>query len=341
MKKYLLLIIFCISLFILSFASITAKTDLGAIENSEFTVKVNDKIIDCPDAKPYMDNNHQLYIPVKYLGDALGATVSWNGKTKQVAFQKDGDKLIFTIGKAEFELNGTIYKSNTAAIVKNNRAFISVEYITDALGADVLIDMGNNNLSISFIDKKGYTEDNLQIYCFDGKEYVSVSDVWENYKCMIVGDLDTDVLTIYGNEVVAAWDLAYTRPLMEIGTESYVTKNDFNYFEVDYFENNIKPILNQPREAIKPAYSENGLDIYLYNGTEYVLPGDIGVLLDDYMFKDVSEKNFNFVKRKDEGNIFCEDYDVIVSGIPATIVNGRLSIEYEYYKKNILPKIEK
>lgn len=59
------------------------------------------------------------------------------------------------------------------------------------------------------------------------------------------------------------------------------------------------------------------------------------------MFKHVSEKEFNFVKCKDEGNIFSQDYEVIISGIPATVVNGRLSIEYEYYKKIILPKIEK
>ncbi len=60
-----------------------------------------------------------------------------------------------------------------------------------------------------------------------------------------------------------------------------------------------------------------------------------------YLFRDVSDKKFNFVKLKEEGNIFCQDYEVVISDIPATVVNGKLSIEYEYYKKNILPKIYK
>lgn len=74
----------------------------------------------------------------------------------------------------------------------------------------------------------------------------------------------------------------------------------------------------------------------MYNHIEYVLPGDIGAFLKKYMFVYDSDNKFNFVKLKHEEDIFCEDYDVIVSGIPAIVINGRLSIEYEYSKKYIL-----
>ncbi len=306
----------------------------------EYTVKVNDKILQFPDVKPFMDNNHKVHIPVKPFADAIGATVSWNSKNREVTFYKDDNKLVFSIGKAEYDLNGMIYEADTAAILKSGRAFIPVEYITDALGANVLLDMGHNTVSISFMVRNGYTKDGLEIFCFDGKEYMYVSDIWGKYKSMVISDSYRGVIKIYGQEIVAAWDVDYTKPLIE--TEQYVTKNDFNYFEVNYYENNIIPILTQPRETYKPAYTENGLDIYLYNNKEYVLPGNIAYLLDKYMFRYISDKKFDFVKlKKDPKDYFSYDeYDVITSDIPATVVNGRLSIEYEYYKNNILPLVE-
>lgn len=322
------------------------RLEIQSNVDNEYTVKVNDKILQFPDAKPFMDNEHKVHIPVKVFADAIGATVSWNSKIKEVTLQKNGDKLVFSIGKAEYKLNGTISKADTAAVIKNGKAFIPSEYISDALGANILLDMGTNTISISFVEKNGYTKDGLEIYRFEDKEYVSVMDVGEKYKCFIVNNMDTHIIKVYGDEMVAGWDLEYTKHLIEIGPELYVFKNDFEYFEVDYYEKTIRPILSQPKETIRPAYSENGLDVYLFNGKEYVLPGDIlnlhckEVLKYAFRYDYNKAKEFNFVKIKEPGNIFCDEYDIILSGIPATVVNGRLSIEYEYYKRNILPLFE-
>lgn len=249
MKKLPLLILFCISLVMLSLISITAKADANIKNDSEFSVKVYDKVIDFPDVKPFMDNNYRIQIPAKIISDALGAAVSWNSKTKQITFHRGDDIIIITVGKTEYTLNGCTFETNSPAIIKDNRAFIPVSYIAEAFGADVLIDIGAKTVAISFSEKEGYTKDGLEIYHFDGKEYVSPTDIEGNFKCMITTNMYTGVITIYGEEVVAGWDLDYTKPLMEIGPESYVTRNDFNYFEADYFENNIKPVLSQPREA--------------------------------------------------------------------------------------------
>lgn len=319
------------------------KTDNQAIDDSGFNVKVNDELINFPDAKPFMDKNIRIQVPVKIIGEALGAKVSWNSKTKQVIFLKEDDRVVFTIGKNEYTLNGEVYKMETSAIIKDNRTFVPVDFIADALGANILTDISMKTVSISFVIRNGYTKDGLEIYCFDGKEYMFITDVEEKYKCSVIGDSVTNAIEIYGEEGVAAWDLDYTKPLIE--TESYVTKGDFNYFELGYYENKIIPILTQPRETSKPSYKKNGLDIYLYNGKEYILPGDIAILLNKdvlkYLFQDISDKKFNFVKLKEEGNVFCEDFEVIIPDISATVVYGRLSIEYEYFINFILPKVEK
>ncbi len=96
------------------------------------------------------------------------------------------------------------------------------------------------------------------------------------------------------------------------------------------------------------GYSKDGLEIYRFDDKEYVLPGDISMLhnkkvytyLFRYAYENVLAEEFNFVKLKEPGNFFCDEYDIVLSGIPATVVNGRLLIEYEYYKKNILPLVK-
>lgn len=321
----------------IAFTSFVNSKTIYKGENFVFsTLIVNDKKIDLPDAKPFMDSNFKTFIPVRVVSEALGAKVFWNGNTKQVTLQKDSNVLILTIGKAEYTHNNKLYKLESAIIAKDNRTFAPIDMICDFFGADILMDLEIETMSIIIFDKSGYTTDCLEIYSFDGKEYVSTRDVEKKFKCMITTDTYNEEIKIYGQESVAAWDLDYTEPLIK--TKTYISKNSYDFFEVKYYEDNIKPILSQPRETFKPSYTENGLNIYVYNGIAYVLPGDVGRLFYDYMFTDVSDKVFNFVKVKD---VFCTDYEVIVSGVPATVVNGRLSIEYEYYKKNILPKIEK
>ncbi len=305
------------------------------IDMNEIKIKVNDKLFDFPDAKPFIDNNYRTQVPIKFIVEALGATVSWNGKTRQAIITKGEDTLIFTIGKKEYTFNNQTLIMDTAAMIKQNRTFVPIRYIGEAFGFDILVDMGTNTITLYMPDIAGYTEDGLEIYKIDGKEFVALIDIQRIYDCIGFSDFNNTMI-IYGKKTPAEWAMENIKPLM--ATKMFITKDDLDYFQLDYYENNIKPMLSKSIEVEPPTYTKNGYDIYLFNNKEYVLPNDIIMPLDKYLFMQVSDEEFYVIKINEE---FSVDYDVIMSDIPATVINGRLMIEYAYYTNNILPKIDK
>ena len=130
MKKYsvMLLIILCLSA---GFTSVTFAA------SPMISVVVNDNKINFPDAQPFVDVNGRTQTPAKYIGEALGATVTWDGITKEAAFLFGDRLVVLHIGKNSYQVNGETKQMDTAAILKDGRTFVPAKYIAEALGADV------------------------------------------------------------------------------------------------------------------------------------------------------------------------------------------------------------
>ena len=50
-----------------------------ASQSSDVTVIVDGKKIDFPDAPAFIDENGRTQIPIRFVGEALGAKVGWDG----------------------------------------------------------------------------------------------------------------------------------------------------------------------------------------------------------------------------------------------------------------------
>ena len=84
------------------------------------------------DSAPVIENSRTM-VPLRYIGEALGAEISWNGKNRSVKVEKDGITLNMQIGK---EIPGY----GQPPILKNNRTLVPIRYISEALGANVIYD---------------------------------------------------------------------------------------------------------------------------------------------------------------------------------------------------------
>ena len=63
------------------------------LPNSGPTVRVNGQVVSFPDGQPFIDNNGRTMIPVRFVTEQLGATVTWDGKTQTANITKNGIKL--------------------------------------------------------------------------------------------------------------------------------------------------------------------------------------------------------------------------------------------------------
>jgi len=144
MKSFALLLVIFTSSILLSTTSFSI---------SPINVVVNGDRIVFPDAQPFIDSQGRTQTPARFIGEALGATASWDGKTRKATFEKGNKKLVFSIGKKEYELNGQPMQMDTVAIVDNSRTFVPARYVAEAFGASVRWENTINTVYVELKDE--------------------------------------------------------------------------------------------------------------------------------------------------------------------------------------------
>lgn len=103
-------------------------------------VVVNGTKIGFPDAKPYVDKNSRVMVPVRFVSEALGAKVDWDEKASKVTVKQKDKTIILFIGKKEIDVNGKKDQMDTVAVTSKQRTFVPLRFVSQALGAAVVWD---------------------------------------------------------------------------------------------------------------------------------------------------------------------------------------------------------
>ena len=142
-------------------------------------VVVNGTKINFPDAEPFIDENSRTQVPIRFVGEALGANVSWDGSTKRVTITLNGKKVVLQIGNKNYEVNGQQKQMDTVALLKESRTFVPVRFVSEALGATV---KWNANIRTVYIDMNGDVTPSPEptggtVKYYDGIAFNDVTDV--------------------------------------------------------------------------------------------------------------------------------------------------------------------
>ncbi|MDA8235001.1 MAG: copper amine oxidase N-terminal domain-containing protein [Clostridia bacterium] len=112
-------------------------------------VVVNGSQVKFPDAQPFIDSNKRTQTPARFIGEALGATVSWDETARKATFVLEGKKLVLFIGKKDYEISGQKKQMDTVALLKEGRTFVPARYVAEAFGATVEWDSAIRTVYIS------------------------------------------------------------------------------------------------------------------------------------------------------------------------------------------------
>ena len=110
---------------------------VSAANEIPLKILVNGKKLYFPDAKPFIDENGRTQTPARFIGEELGATVTWDKDTKTATFVRGDNKLEIYIGKKEYKLDGQVKQMDTEALLSENRTFVPARYVAEAFGATV------------------------------------------------------------------------------------------------------------------------------------------------------------------------------------------------------------
>lgn len=86
--------------------------------------------------KPYMDHGTN-YIPLRYLAEGIGATVTWDRAAQSVWIDAGGAKAQFWIGKKYMEMNGKRMEIGYPVMLKDDRVQVPVRFIAQLFGWSV------------------------------------------------------------------------------------------------------------------------------------------------------------------------------------------------------------
>ena len=111
-------------------------------------VVVNKDKIEFPDAMPFKDEQNRIQVPLRFVSEALGAKVGWNHESRTATVELGRKKIVFTIDKEEYTINGESKKMDTKALLKDTRTFVPVRYVSEGLGATVKWDESINTVYI-------------------------------------------------------------------------------------------------------------------------------------------------------------------------------------------------
>jgi len=85
------------------------------------------------DAAPYVKAG-RTYVPVRYLGDALGATTAWDADTKTVTVTKGDKTVVLVIGSKTAKVNGADVAMDVAPEITGGRTMLPARYVAEGLG---------------------------------------------------------------------------------------------------------------------------------------------------------------------------------------------------------------
>ncbi|NLK00093.1 MAG: copper amine oxidase N-terminal domain-containing protein [Clostridia bacterium] len=150
----LLLIAFVLSLSLTAFAN-TEQVDVYDKEKNltrsvVFSIGLDEYFVDGNtngikmDAKPFIENG-RTFVPVRYLGNALGVTDEFIGwESPKVTFKEPGfPKVELSVGKKEIKSDGTAKSMDTAPLLRSGRTYLPARFVAEALGYEVDWDADN------------------------------------------------------------------------------------------------------------------------------------------------------------------------------------------------------
>jgi len=135
--------------------------------SDDLTVKVNGETIEFTDAKPFINEVGRTMIPIRFVSEALGAEVDWDGNTKTatIVLKKRFDTYTSKVTIGSKAMDYEIYNSenadlskkeivqmDTTPIIYNDRTYVPLRAISEALYSHV--DWDGSTRTVIIIEKE-------------------------------------------------------------------------------------------------------------------------------------------------------------------------------------------
>lgn len=99
------------------------------------------------DTAPFFHNS-RTYVPVRFVAERLGANVAWDKSKQEVMITKGSTTIRWVVNKKQAIVNGKAVMFDTTPLLKHQRTFIPVRFVSELLATDVEYVPGSRSVLI-------------------------------------------------------------------------------------------------------------------------------------------------------------------------------------------------
>ncbi len=143
------------SIFVIGLTTTLLFTSSGFAASTGISVVADGKKITFSAAKPFKDTNGRLQVPLRSIGEALGAEVTWTESTQTATFKISDTVSSFTVGQKLYKVNGTSVTMDTSVVKKNNSLYAPARFVAESLGASIRWDNATGVLTVTSASSTG------------------------------------------------------------------------------------------------------------------------------------------------------------------------------------------
>ena len=156
-KRLLIILVVCI---------FTLTPFSAAMAQSSIQVEINGKEAVLGKTQPYL-NSGMLMLPLRSLSEALGASVSWDGASKNIKILRGKNTCIIKQGSDTMFVNGRTVKLSAVSVANNGSTYASQDFIQNVFGFSSSFDSKNSRFSIEIKSLPVYFSDSFSIEYLD------------------------------------------------------------------------------------------------------------------------------------------------------------------------------
>lgn len=138
------------SAIILSFALVS---NVSAAKNTnDIKIEIDGKNV-ISDVAPFI-NNERTLVPIRVISENLGYNVNWDNNSRKVTVKNSNKTIELFIGKKNVSVNGVDNSIDVAPMIKNDRTFVPLRFISESFDNDVNWDNDTRTVKINKKEKK-------------------------------------------------------------------------------------------------------------------------------------------------------------------------------------------
>ncbi len=94
--------------------------------------------------------NGRTMVPLRFVGEAMGAEIEWEGTEQKITFTLFGKQIILRVGASTAMVNGEPVMLDASPTIIGGRTLVPVRFVSENLGAKVDWDGGQQRITITF-----------------------------------------------------------------------------------------------------------------------------------------------------------------------------------------------